>query len=129
MAALLAMLPKSPAPQMRYAEPKVAEAGVRRALAEGRGYFFGGYFVMVDVGSDWYTNATFLIEQIILKVYPDNRSWAVSAIVGEGLSLLAEHFKADAIVVGDTQIDYMRPIYHTAGYKTLGTQLMKENLS
>lgn len=126
MTALLVMLAKSPAPQMRYAEPTVAKLSVRRAISEGRGFFFGGYFVMVDVGSDWYTLYTYMIEQIILKVYPGDKSRSLQYVINEGLPKLAEHFNAHATVVGDTQIGYMTPLYHAAGYKTLGTQLMKE---
>lgn len=125
MRPLIAMLAKSPAPQMKFATPIAAEIGVRNAIHEGRGFIFGGYYVMVDVGSDWYTDKVYLIEQIILKIDPEDKSFNVQQIVFL-LDTLRERFKADAIVVGDTQIGYMTPIYQAAGYTMLGTQLIKE---
>lgn len=123
MRALLAMLPKSPAPQMKYANPDAAERSVRRAIAEGRAFIAFGFFIMVDVGSDWYTDETYLIEQIILRVYDtaDKVGAAVSC-----LDLIAAKFGCVLTVVGDTQVGYMTPHYTRAGYSPLGTQLVKE---
>lgn len=127
MKACLAMLAYSPAFQMKFAEPVEAELGIRDAIHNERAFFFGGYFVMVDHGSDWYTSKRYLIEQLILKVAPDDKSWHVDEIVNQGLDNLATRFKCHAVAAGDTQIGRMTPLYHAAGYVTLGTQLMKES--
>ena len=124
MWALLCLLNKSPAPQMKYADYDVAEASIRRAVDEGRAWLIHGYFIMVDVGSDWYTAGKYLIEQIILRV--DREPHPVNVAV-HALDYLKAHFDCVAIVVGDTQIGHMTPIYEAEGYKFLGTQLIKEN--
>lgn len=127
MAALLAMLKYSPAPQMKYAEPDVARAYLISAIAEQRVWFMGGYMLMVDVGSDWYGRRKYLIEQIILKVYRDDDSVKLETVIGNGLAYLADFYSCVATVVGDTQVGYMTPKYLAAGFQTLGTQLIKEN--
>lgn len=125
-AGLAALLEKSPARQMKFASLDKAMASITTALAESRAWIMGGYFILVDVGSDWYTSAEFLIEQLILKIDPSDKSCTVQYVATEGLSAIAAHFGVQAIIVGDTQIGYMTPIYHAAGFTTLGTQLMKE---
>lgn len=124
MQKLKAMLDYSPAPQMRYADYHVAMASVVRAMREGRAYICNGYFIMVDVGSDWYTDRRYLIEQIILKVY-DAPHTVASAIAG--LEEIAKEHGCHAIAVGDTQVGYMTPLYQAAGFTTIGTQLIKES--
>lgn len=123
MAKLLAMLARSPAPQMKYADPIVAERSVRRAIKQGRAFICCGFFIMVDVGCDWYSEHSYLIEQIILRVY-DTGAPVTRAI--DALDEIAAELGCVAIAVGDTQVGYMTPFYQLAGYKTLGTQLMKE---
>jgi hypothetical protein len=125
MTALLALQQYSPAFQMRYADPVTAEAYLRQAIGEGRGWRAGGYFVMVDPGSDWYSPTRYLIEQIILKVWPDDKSWHLDTVVRLGLPFLKDYYGCEAIVVGDTQIGYMTQVYLRHGYTALGTQLMK----
>jgi hypothetical protein len=125
MAALIAMLKKSPAPQMKYAEIGVARRSVKLAMRSGRAFICNGFFIMVDVGSDWYTSKCYLIEQIIVRVYPSEHKVATAIAA---LDEIARRFGADAIAVGDTQIGYMTPLYHAAGYTTLGTQLFKERV-
>lgn len=115
-------MPRSPAPQMAFADPITYECGIRHAIHEGRAWMIHGYFVMVDVGSDWYTTKKYLIEQLVLRVH--DTPYKVRDVV-DCLDTIREHYKADAIIVGDTQIGHMTPIYQAAGFKTIGTQLMK----
>lgn len=123
MAVLIRLLDKSPAPQMKYAVPSVAERNIRLAIDEGRGVFVRGYFIMFDIGPDWYTDKNYLIEQIILKVHNDgNVRDAVKA-----LDVLRKKFNCVLTAVGDTQIGYMTPIYKEEGYIVAGTQLVKEH--
>jgi hypothetical protein len=123
--ALLLMLLYSPAPQMKHADPYTASDNVQAACAEGRVWFVGGYAIMVEVGCDWYSNKPYLIEQIILKVHKNDKTKTVQDAVA-ALDDLREHYGCVLTCVGDTQIGYMTPIYEAAGYKVVGTQLIKE---
>jgi hypothetical protein len=126
MSCLVALLSKSPAPQMKYADTAVARQYIKRAVYEQRVWFVGGYMLMVDVGSDWYSAEPYLIEQIILKVYPEDKTATVHDAVAS-LDVLRKKFNCVMTVVGDTQIGYMVDIYKAAGYKHAGVQLVKEN--
>jgi hypothetical protein len=126
MAKLAALLDKSPAPRMRHADLMSAECGVRHAIHEERGIFFGPYFLMFEVGKPWCSDKVHLCEEILLKVYDTDPSWPLSRVVQEGLSSLAQQVGAEVIAVGDTQIGYMVPHYEAAGFVVAGTQLMKE---
>ena len=119
---LLWMLKANPEHQMQYADTEVAFAYVRQAMREGRAYYLDGYFIMVDVGSDWYTSRKYLIEQIILKIHPTTSPVSVAIAA---LDRIREIHGCVAIAAGDTQVGYMTPHYHAAGYITLGTQLFK----
>jgi len=124
MAALFQMREKSPAPQVRLAEPIEAELSVRHAIHEGRAYFLGGYFVMYDISRTWYSSKKVLIEDLILKVHEDSSVRLRDVI--RSLSDLALMHGCKAVVAGDTQIGYMTPRYIQEGFQVLGTQLYKE---
>lgn len=126
MDALLKMLDKSPAPQMKYADENTARAHLYTAIRDGMVWFVGGYMIMVDVGSDWYSNRKYLIEQMILKAYPFNKAATVRDAIA-ALDTLREHYGCVLTAVGDTQIGMMTPLYLEAGYLPVGTQLIKEN--
>jgi hypothetical protein len=123
---------------MKYADPMTAELSVHHAIHEGRAYFVGAYFIMVDVGSDWYSPHTYLIEQIILWVpgidnevrWPDLPEIAPrKATLNDAIASLdglAAKYKASAIAVGDTQHGMMLPSYQDHGYRVMGHQLFKE---
>jgi hypothetical protein len=121
---LLALKEYSPAPQVQYAEPEVARAYLAAAIERGEVWFTGGYAAVVQVGSDWYSSKRYLIELIILKVYPWQGGRVEDAI--KLLDDIADLYSCVAIAVGDTQVGYMTPKYIAAGYTTLGTQLIKE---
>ncbi len=114
---------KSPALHVKLCSIGVALGNVLRAIDEGRAWMADGYFILVDVGSPWFSSQRMLIEEIIIRVRPTTLpvSYAIDA-----LDLIAEKLGCTAIAAGDTQIGYMTPHYHAAGYTTLGTQLMKE---
>lgn len=123
MGALLAMLDKSPAPQMRLADPTSARCGVRSAIHEGRAYIVGDFFIMVDQGSPWYTSKPVLIEEIILRISREHDTTVEQAIAA--LDDIAASRGCVAIAAGDTQIGYMRPKYEARGYVPMGYQLLK----
>lgn len=123
MACLHKMLAKSPARQMRFADPIAAESSVHQAVMEGRAFISHGYFIMVDVGPAWYSQKSFLIEQIILKVEDTDDDVRLAV---RHLDDIARQFGCEAIAVGDTQIGLMTPKYLAEGYTFLGTQLFKE---
>lgn len=122
--AIAGMCTNSPARQMRHIDIPTARKYIEQAITEGRCVFRGGYMILFDVGSDWYSNTKVLIEQLILKVYPDNKEATVDDAIAT-LDLLKETYGCAAVIVGDTQIGYMTPRYQAAGYQVLGTQLMK----
>jgi len=119
--ALAALLTKSPAPQMRMACLRTAMNYVQGARAR----ISGAYLIMFDVGRTWYSPDPLLMEELVLKVYPDDRSRTLEQIVSEDLPGLAKLHGCRAVVVGDTQIGYMRPRYEAAGYVPTGTELIK----
>jgi len=126
MGALVRMLSYSPAPHMRFAEEAAAEANVRERILTGVGVrFVGGYAILYDVGSPWYSSRRYLIEDMILKVYPDDRTARVADAIAALETLRVEH-GCDAIAAGDTQVGKMAPLYHDAGFQTIGVQLFKE---
>lgn len=124
MSALIKMLSYSQAPQMKFADPHAAERSVLIAINEGRAFFTGAYFIMVDVGSDWYSDKKYLIEQLILRVYPPDGTMVYEAV--DVLAELTERFSCVAVAAGDTQMGMMTPLYEARGYRRLGTQLFKE---
>lgn len=83
----------------------------------------GDYLILFDVGCDWYGCMPYLIEQLILRVY-DAGSCRVEVAIAALDALAAEH-GCVAIASGDTQRGKMVPLYHAAGFVTLGTQLLK----
>lgn len=124
MAALRRMKANSPAIQMKYTDEVSAECGIRHAIHEGRGFVVDQYFIMVDVGKEWYSSVNILIEQIILKLHPT--PFPVTIAI-EALDLIAAKYGCALTAVGDAQVGYMTPFYHALGFQTLGTQLIKEN--
>jgi hypothetical protein len=122
--ALLKLLHKSPAPQMRLAEPEVAFQAMCTAVAEQRLYLYGDYALLVDVGSPWHSSKNVLIEEIIVRYQRHFGNNVESAIAQ--LEVLAERIGCVAIGAGDTQIGLMSPRYLAAGFTSLGTQFYKE---
>lgn len=125
MKALIALLDKSPAPQMKYADKGTAQSYVTTAIMEGRCFFVGPFFIMVDVGADWYSSTPALVEQIILKVYPGNGDYTVQDAIN-ALPEIAKMFKCQVIFTGDTQIGMLTERYKQAGFNSFGTQLILE---
>lgn len=124
MAALIAMKAKSPAGQMPLTDPMEAECSIRYAVHQGRCFRLGGFFAMFDIGSPWYTREKFLIEDIILKVWPDDKTAKVEDVI-DYLIELARLRGCVAVAAGDTQIGLMVPKYVNQGFVVLGTQLFK----
>lgn len=122
MSKLKWMLEVNPHGQMKYADVDIAEHYVRTSIETGFCYYVAGYFIMVDVGSDWYTSQKYLIEQLILKIHPTTEPVSVAI---RALDTIKVEKGCVAIAAGDTQVGYMTPHYIAAGYTTLGTQLFK----
>lgn len=64
-------------------------------------FYHDGVFVGIlvfDVGHPWWSKKLFLIEEFVLCVQPDYHGFAREAIAF--LDVLAEEFKADAIIAG-----------------------------
>lgn len=117
--ALIEMKTRSPAAQMKYTDPMTAW----RYMVSAKTRVVDGYFILFDVGSPWYSSDKFLIEDLIIRIYPTDKPVEVAI---DALSELALYYGCKAVVAGDTQIGYMRPKYEAQGFVVLGTQLMKE---
>jgi hypothetical protein len=122
--AMLLMLHKSTAPQMKLVVPEVAHANLLKARDDGRLYVLGDFAILVDVGSPWHTDKPVLIEEIIIRFRRHFGNVVESAI--EALPAIAQQHGCVAIAAGDTQIGYMAPRYLAAGFQVLGTQFYKE---
>lgn len=77
---------------------------------------------MFDVGKVWYSNDTFLIEELVLRI--DNTGQSPEVAV-RALDSLRNRFNCAAVIVGDTQVQAMTNHYIRGGYVLLGNQLMK----
>ncbi len=124
LTALMARMRKSLNPQFQLSSVEVASAYIRKAMTENRAFIHHGYLILVDVATPWHSRESVLIEELILKVY-DQPEWKVEEAIAclDGIALAKG---VRFIVAGDTQVGYMVPKYHAAGFVTLGTQLFKE---
>jgi hypothetical protein len=120
--ALARLQAKSPAAQMKYTDLDTAMLHIEGNYLH-RSRVVGGYFILFDIGSPWYSKERFLIEDIILRIYPTEFPVTVAI---DALSTLATMNNCTAVMAGDTQIGHMVPLYQAAGFVTLGTQLIKE---
>lgn len=120
---LLAMLAKSPARQMKFADQGAAFAYIRQAVNVGNAYIEDGYFILVDAGRPWYSYKEYLIEELILKIRPTTQPVTVAI---KALSEIARSRGFEVVAAGDTQVGYMTPHYIAEGFTTIGTQLLKE---
>jgi hypothetical protein len=111
---------------VKFWDPDAVRSYVRESIIDGRVRFVGGYMVMFDTGSDWFTNAVFLIEKIVLKVYEHDKT-ATAQDAANSIPLLAHEYGVAASFAGDTQNGYMTAKYQSAGFSVLGVQLIKEN--
>lgn len=121
--ALVAMRAKNPNRQMKYADPDTALAYMKHAAASGNAVVVEGYFIMYAVTPAWFSIEPFLIEELIIRIYPSDRPVEVAIAALDELKVL---FGCVAIVAGDTQVGYMTPKYQAAGFQHLGSQLIKE---
>lgn len=121
--ACIAMKDKNPQRQMKWAEPEPARAYMLHAVSQGCAVVHNGFFIMYAVTPAWFTTVTFLIEEIIIRIYPSEHT-VETAI--EALTDLAKEFGCVAALAGDTQIGYMAPKYQAAGFSVLGQQFIKE---
>lgn len=121
--ALVAMRAKNPNKQMRYADPDTALAYMQNAAGSGNAVVVDGYFIMYAVTPAWFSIDPFLIEELIIRIYPTDSPVEVAIAALDELKAL---FNCVAIVAGDTQVGYMTPKYLANGFVRLGEQLIKE---
>jgi hypothetical protein len=123
VSALARMREKNPGKQMQYTDIATAQAYIESAVDRDLTRVIGGYFIMFDVGMPWYSQESFLLEDLIIRIYPTEFPVKVAI---DALSTIAREYGLKAITAGDTQIGHMVPLYHASGFVTLGTQLIKE---
>lgn len=121
---LLKIQEKNPLKQMVQADIDTAMAYVEDAVRDNRAYIVDDtFFVMFDVGTLWFSQEKFLLEQLVLRISSNN--FHVGNAV-DALIELAKFHGCTRVVVGDTQRGLMTPHYRAAGFEDLGTQLIKE---
>ena len=124
IAAMYRMWSLNPSNQMVYTDETKALDYIRAACSGGRVMIVDETFaVMFDVGCMWYSSTPFLIEECLLRI-KRNALPVEAAIVA--LDWLKDYYNCAMIVVGDTQLGVMTPHYIAAGYRHLGTQLIKD---
>lgn len=109
---------------MKLAEPRVANNYLIYAAATGKLWVYGDFALLVDAAAPWYSTASVLIEDIIVRYRREYGNTVDSAIAQ--LEVLARRLGCVAVAAGDTQIGLMAPRYLAAGFTTLGTQFYKE---
>lgn len=127
--AALEFLHKSRAPHKELMNPyKVAQVVEDRARALGSYcgvHRFGAYVLIWDVACPWYSFRDVLIEDLLIKAFPQDTSRTLQQVLTEDIPELARTLGAQHVFTGDTQgLGYMGSEYTKAGYKTLGTQHM-----
>lgn len=122
---LLNLLSLSKAAHMKHVNIHAAEANLRHYIDQGLVWRFGAYIVIIEVGSEWFTDEPFLIEKLVIKT-EDNPEWSLNEVLTTGLEGLKNYYSCAAIVAGDTQTGYMNPHYTRAGFHTLGSQFYRE---
>jgi hypothetical protein len=123
MAALFRMRAKNPNNQMKWAQPEVAERYLIWAIEQGFVVIVDGYMVLYSVVKPWFSDAEFLVEDLILKIGPT--TIPVESVI-DVLEDLKQINNCVCTIVGDTQVGYMGPKYLARGFRLLGSQLIKE---
>jgi len=113
------------AAHMGMVDVDVALAYLRDACESGRVLVVGDYAVLWDTGNEWYSSKPYLIEQLVIRLGYNHPSVLIDDAV-RALESLAKQLGCAMIAAGDTQTGRMVPIYQRNGFRTIGTQLVKE---
>ena len=129
LAAVQEFLPLSPAPHKELMDAfKVAEVAEDRARALGSYcgcHRFGAYVLVWDVACPWYASQDVLIEDLLIKAFPEDHSRTLQQVLTEDIPELARTLGLRYVFTGDTQgLGYMGKQYDEAGYHRLGSQHM-----
>lgn len=107
---------------------KVAEVAEDRARALGSycgTHRFGAYVLLWDVACPWYADQDVLIEDLLIKAFPEDNSRTLQQVLTEDIPELARTLGLRYVFTGDTQgLGYMSHQYDLAGYHRLGSQHM-----
>lgn len=107
---------------MGYADDAAIAAHIRQAADTGLAVVVDGYFILYCISPLWYTKKTFLIEEIILRIYPTD---APPSVAVQALEELRDLFDCTAVISGDAQAGAMAAHYLAAGFVHLGSQFIK----
>lgn len=121
MAVHAAMRGKAAGVFMKYADDEAIFHYLRFAVDSGCAVLVDGYFVLYTVTPLWYTRAKFLIEELVIRIYPTNEppTVAISALLE-----LRDLFGCVAVVSGDAQAGAMAKHYLSCGFEPLGSQFI-----
>lgn len=85
------------------------------------------YLVMASLGSNWFSTATILQEELVLRVYPGDAQYSD---VVTFLETLAKDNNATAVVIGTAGFTDKSPVHellkHDLGFKQESIQYIKE---
>jgi hypothetical protein len=124
--AALGFLEKSPAPHAKIMDAyKVARNISDRALTASSlwgAHRFGAYVLAWEVCAPWYSDEDVMIEDILIKAYPEDCTRTLQEVLTEDIPELARTLGVRYVFTGDTQgLGYMGEQYTRAGFGTLGT--------
>ena len=127
--AVVRFLEVSTAPHMWLVDPAEIHANLmgREHSSRSGVHRFGAYVLVWDVARPWYATEEVLIEDLLIKVYPEDTSVSLRAVLTEHLPALARELGVPLVFTGDTQgQSIMERAYESAGYTRLGGQFMLE---
>lgn len=101
---------------------------IRESAKIGRAVLVGPYLLVYDLGPLWGSDSLFLIEELVLRITPVNRSRLSEEpgpkIIVDALRILARENNADAIVTGDIFSGIMGEVYTQSGFTKIGSQFL-----
>lgn len=101
---------------------------IKESAKIGRAVLVGPYLLVYDLGSLWGSDSLFLIEELVLRITPVNRSRLSEEegpqIIVDTLRRIARKHNADAIVTGDIFSGIMGEVYTQAGFTKIGSQFL-----
>lgn len=119
---------RSTAPHMAILNLDVLWDNIVLRAYKGRGVTrFGAYVVLWDVARPFWSKERVLIEDLVIRVFDDDKSVTLQEVLTLHLPKIAEANGLKWIFTGDTQaLGYMGEQYTKAGYTNLGSQFCKE---
>lgn len=89
-------------------------ANASRAISEGNAYIVGGYFVLAEAVSPWYSDVRVLQESLVMRVYPGGNALDVA----KALQDIAARLGCSWVATGDMgKYQLMAKAYLAEGFQ------------